>query len=368
MTGQKFILPDVETVSMSGRAASLLIGSGCPEAALLYIYILKNNGVLPSDSAEKLHLSEDKLRLAVTTLSRLGLIKTDIADTGSSVSARQPVYAASDSAADNVEEAPKNSAHNLGNVADESQNPVKNIDDVGIASRARPAPADVLPDYSIADIKREMANGAQFSMLVDEVQRALGKILSSDDLIKLFGIYDCLRLPPEVILQLVTFCIAENRRRYGDHRLPTMRYIEKAAYTWEKEGIFSLEQAEEYIKNLAARRESTAQFAAALQIRGRDLTATERKYIESWIGMGFEPEAAAIAFDRTVTQTGRLVWKYMDSIMKNWHGKGLHRAKDIEKNDLRTDATGKPAQKNSTAPTAADIERMRKTLEKIKKG
>ena len=41
---------------------------------------------------------------------------------------------------------------------------------------------------------RACENGAVFPTLVDEVQRALGRILSSEDLIKLFGIYDSLGL------------------------------------------------------------------------------------------------------------------------------------------------------------------------------
>lgn len=332
MTGNKVILPDMETISMSGRAASLLIGSGCPEAALVYIYILKNSGNIAPDAAAQLRISSDRFNNAMSTLALLGLIRTgDVQQASANMPQPQP----------------------------------------------RPAPADELPEYSIADIKCELENGAQFSMLTDEVQRALGKVLSSSDLIKLFGIYDALRLPPEVILQLVMFCIEENRRRHGEGKLPTMRYIEKVAYTWEREEIFSLEKAEEYIKNLTKKREIMSQFAMALQIKGRDLSDTERRYIESWIAMGFSSDAAAEAFDRTVTNTGgRFAWKYADTIMRNWNSKNLHSISEIEKHDPRIgqkpSAGSKPIKpptnKPSGGPTAADMERMRKALEKIKEG
>lgn len=327
MADQKFILPDTETVSMSGRAADLLIGCGCPEAALVYIYMLKTGGAVEQDTAAVLKISKERFNIAVSVLNRLGLVKCE-----NTVGDKYPVPA--------------------------EKKPL------------RPERADELPDYSIADIKREIENGAQFSMLVGEVQRALGRILSSDDLIKLFGIYDCLRLPPEVILQLVMYCIEENQRKYGGLKKPTMRYIEKVAYTWEREGIFSLEHAEAYIKNLAKQREMLTQFAQALQIRGRELTVTERRYITEWINMGFSPESAAVAYDRTVMQTGRLVWKYMDSILRNWHSRNIHTAADIEKNDPRTGQSAplKKLKQEAEAPTAADIERMRKTLEKIKEG
>jgi hypothetical protein len=61
-----------------------------------------------------------------------------------------------------------------------------------------------------------------------------------------------------------------------------------------------------------------------LQINGRALTQTEQKYIESWLDMGFGPDALEIAYDKTVVKTGRLQWKYMDSIVNSWHGKNLH--------------------------------------------
>lgn len=351
MTGKKLILPDAETVSMSSQAASLLIGCGCPEAALLYIYILKNKGTIAPDANTVLNLSENKLNFAISVLYRIGLIKSE---------STEHEAALNPNPTETIRPYGEQSSFNTPD-SDIRQTP---------AAVRRPVPADELPDYSIADIKREIANGAQFSMLVAEVQKALGKILSSDDLIKLFGIYDCLRLPPEVILQLVTFCIEENRLKYGEYKLPTMRYIEKAAYTWEREELFSLEKAEEYIKKLTVRREKTSRFCSVLQIRGRELTPTERKYIDSWINMGFESDAAAIAFDRTVTQTGKLAWKYMDSIMKNWHGKNLHKASEIEKQDSRSNQNifQTPKTNGSGAPTAADIDRMLKTLEKIKEG
>ena len=49
----------------------------------------------------------------------------------------------------------------------------------------------------------------------------------------------------------------------------------------------------------------------------------------------FGEEAVAIAYDRTVTSTGSLKWPYMNTILKNWHEKGLHSAQEIEEKDTR---------------------------------
>jgi DnaD/phage-associated family protein len=222
---------------------------------------------------------------------------------------------------------------------------------------------------------REKENSPEFELLIKEVQRALGKLLSSDDVIKLYGIYDYLGLPFEVILQLVTHCKEECTRRNGPGRIPTMKYIEKAAFTWEREGIFSLEAAEAYLKKLSERRNIYGEFAVAMGIRNRQLSATEQKYVDSWANLGFKPEAAAIAYDRTVMQTGKLSWSYMDKIMKSWHQKNLHTTQEIEAGDGRKAPTGQikvqrvqqnqSGNQNGTA-SAQELDRMRQALKRMR--
>lgn len=68
-----------------------------------------------------------------------------------------------------------------------------------------------LPRYSQEDVTRNLAEGG-FSPLVGEVQRRLGRVLSTEELKTLLAIYDYLRLPPEVISILITYCISKAPR------------------------------------------------------------------------------------------------------------------------------------------------------------
>lgn len=317
MADMRFVLPGPDTITISGQTVEKLIRACDGDAALLYLYVLRTDGGASlSQAAKILGKSESDIASSMTLLERLGLLRCD---------------------------------------------------DAAIP----PAVKEELPEYTAEDIKRELENGSVFYSLVQEVQKCLGKILSSDDLMKLFGLYDSLGLPPEVILHLVMHCIDENRRRYGGGRVPTMRYIEKAAYTWEREGIFSLEQAETYLKQLDSRRNAAGEVKKVLQIRDRELSQSERKYVDNWISQGFTPEAVELAYDKTVLKTGRLAWSYMDSIMNSWHGKGLHTADEIQKKDGRSSNTDKkPADKRgkpaAPAPSSADIDRMKKFLDKLR--
>lgn len=315
MADMRFVLPGADTITLSGQIIDKLIRSGDGTAALLYLYAVRTGGSFSVTQAAGIFArSETDIASSMALLNRLGLVTFD--------------------------EAPP------------------------------PARTEELPEYTVEDIKRELQNGSVFSTLVQEVQRSIGKILTSDDLMKLFGIYDSLGLPPEVILHLITYCIDEHRRRYGPGRVPTMRYIEKTAYTWEREGIMTLDAAEVYLKSLESKRSQTSDIKKVLQIKDRELSQSEQKYVSDWIAKGFSPEVIELAYDKTLLKTGRLAWSYMDSILGSWYQKGLFTPGDILTKDGKGErpASKRPAAEPARphAPSVSDVERMKKFLEKLR--
>ena len=76
--------------------------------------------------------------------------------------------------------------------------------------------------------------------------------------------------------------------------------------------------------------------------------------------MGFEEDALAIGYDRTVTNTGALKWSYMNKIMQSWHEKGLHSAAEIESGDPR-----RRPQQSAAQGKAIDMDELQSVLEKI---
>ena len=230
-----------------------------------------------------------------------------------------------------------------------------------------PLPAEELPQYTSEDIIRRSETDSGFRAVLNEAQRKLGRVLSTSDIKTLFGIYDFLALPPDVIFMLLTYCIDSFKAKYGSGRLPSMRSIEKEAYSWANKEILTLEQAEEYIKNAAERRSKLGEVKSALGITGRQLTSTEAKYVNSWLDMGFDCDTLAVAYDRTVTNTGALKWGYMNKIVTSWHEKGLHSIEDVEQNDTRPSAV-KPANRHSDKVTNDELERLRSIYKKVKNG
>ena len=316
MSDEKFVLPDNGSFTIKNSAADSLISRGDGNAALVYVYILRNNGQFSeTEAAKALNLSHTEILRVMGLLSQLGLVS-------------------------------------------------------GEFSKFTPPQAEEcgLPQYSISDIQAEIKSSSDFSLLIAEMQRRLGRIFSAADLTSLFGIYDYLELPPQVILLLLTHCVDECHEKYGSGRLPTMRRIEKTAFAWSRMGLKDLESAEEYLKNIELKKSASAEIKTVLQIQGRNLTASEQKYVNSWLEMGFSPASLEIAYDRTVSQTGKLAWPYMNSIVKSWHSKGLHTPEEIQAGDsrkLKRDYTpAVPIAESSYEPE--NLERMKKMLEKLK--
>lgn len=221
-------------------------------------------------------------------------------------------------------------------------------------------PADELPEYRAEDIVRRSNEDGAFCAVLKEAESVLGHRLSTPDLKKLFGIYDYLALPAEVIMELLHYCMYISAGEDGLGRLPSMRFIERQACDWANREILTLEQAEEYISRSKQRREAAHKVAESLGIRGRQLSPTEKKYIGAWLDMGFDLDVILLAFDRTVTHAGGLKWSYMNKILSNWKEKGLSSVAEIEEKDTRRPAAVRPGQGQTI-----DKEGLRQTLGKI---
>ncbi|MBR4057515.1 MAG: DnaD domain protein [Oscillospiraceae bacterium] len=202
------------------------------------------------------------------------------------------------------------------------------------SANALPQPEE-LPEYDLEAIAARGGEDAVFRSLINEAQWMLGHLLSASELRTLFGIYDHLGLPPEVILLLLNHCAEVHAARYGEGRRPTMRAVEREAFAWVNRELMTLELAEDYIRRQDIRERGVQQVRTALGLVGRALSPTEKRYIAEWLDMGYSPEAIELAYDRTVANTGALKWKYMDSIIRSWNAKGLLTVEEILQKDKR---------------------------------
>ncbi len=317
--GRKFAVSKCEGTYIPAAAADRLIASGDGGAALLYLYLLRRGAPDTATAAAALGKSEKDIERWCASLEKLELLCPE----------------------DGTPQAQS-------------------------SRRTEALPAEELPQYTTGDIAGRAREDGGFQAVVEEAQHALGRMLSGNDLRILFGIYDYLGLPPEVILLLINHCVTRTREKQGPGRMPSMRTIEKEAFTWSNREIITLDRAEEYLDELKSRGDRLAALRRSFGLHDREFTQTERSYAENWFDMGFSVDALAIAYDRTVMRTGKLSWPYMDSIVRNWHEKGLHTPDEIEAGDSAKRPSSKADKKDQAQDMHEDVEYLNRIFGELK--
>jgi len=297
-----------ESVTLSAQAVRRLLEKGDGDAALLYLALLRHHGtVQPRSLAGELRW--DRLRI----------------------------------------EAAERALRDVGLIAPENLPPLE--------------PAEEKPVYQRTDIIQRLEDSAEFRNLITEVERKLGKKLTTPDVGVLLGLNDYLGLPADVIYLLVCHCAERLQRKYGEGRRPTARQIEKEGYAWARMGIDTQQEAAEYLKKYAERQGAIPRYMRVLGLGDRLPVASEEKYLAAWQEMGFPPETVAIAYDKTVLKCHELKWPYCNGILKRWHEAGLHTPEEVEQGD-------RPAAKEKAEPQQGQAinEEMRKYAQALRRG
>lgn len=99
--------------------------------------------------------------------------------------------------------------------------------------------------------------------------------------------------------------------------LPYMRSI---ANTWVEKKITTMEQAKKYesVRNVIYK------ILKGFGLSGRNPVESDMTYVERWVNTyGMSEEMMLDAVRRTMTEKGKLDFKYCDGILRRWHEKGI---------------------------------------------
>ena len=286
-----------EQVTISQTDLRKLLSAANPDGALLYLYLQSGK---PLETAEKeLNMNGSRVCCAAAMLRQLGLLPEE-----------RPVH---------------------------------------VAPGERPA-------YTDEDVCNVMGYDPAFKGLYEEVQRLLGRSLNTEEIKILLGFVRYLGLDYDVISILVSYCKARAEKKGRKRRIGLLA-IEQEAYAWAEKGIDTIEEAAAFIQMQNLRESKIGKLKQILQIYGRNLTAAEERYANSWVDIGMEEEALAMAYERTCLNTGGLNWAYMNKILQRWHSQGLHTAEEIRTGDQKP-GTVANGQRQLDADEVAALRRM----------
>lgn len=161
----------------------------------------------------------------------------------------------------------------------------------------------------------EVQNNEALKEMLQIAQAVLGKTISTTDAKTLYWIYENLKMPTEVILMLLEYCVSINKR--------SMSYIEQTAIAWNERGINTMEQADAYLREQSQRSEKFNSLKRIFSINSRDFTSIEFDYLNKWSDKGMSEEMIALAYEYCILQINKLSFKYMDGIIEKWVKKGI---------------------------------------------
>lgn len=176
----------------------------------------------------------------------------------------------------------------------------------------------VKPNYTLDELKAFKSDEAT-SRLLFVAEQYLKKTLSANEIRTILFISDKLGFSEDLIDYLIQYCV--------DHGKKELRYIEKVAISWAKEGVSTPAQA----ATLSGKYDkSVYEIMKALGKNGTP-TKAEISYITRWTReYGFTIDIIFTACERTVLATDKHRFEYADKILNSWHKAGVHCRNDIQ--------------------------------------
>ena len=196
---------------------------------------------------------------------------------------------------------------------------------------------------SSSEIATRMDESPEIATLFRELQAKLGKTIGYDGQCTFLLLYDRFGLSAEVIFMLVDYCVSVKKTGYS--------YIEAVGKDWASQEIDTIEKAAEKISSLNSINSFWQKFIAATGINNPKPTTSQIKFLEMWViewKMSFD--LIILAYERMTENTGKLSFKYMNTILGDWHAKKYKTINDVEVAERnRTDAKNAKGGTNSEA-------------------
>lgn len=307
MDSQQLRLKDADVTVVDSGAVDRILASGCADAALLYLYVVRRGRQLSPESASKdLHLSGARFEIALDIIKKSGALC-----------------------------------------------PAEGSPGQGFQTGT---------EYTAAELSENRKNDSRFSELCSFFEVSLGRILRKSELSALYSAYTDIKLPAEVIMLMIKYLTSLPRRRLS------ARELEQEACRWADAGIFTYDAAERHLKKLSGRRAEISDILARLNIIGRSPSPSEEGFISSWLDMGMSAELIEHAYDKTVINTGALKWSYLNRILESWREKGVTEKNQIEKLDVPKRGLPLQAEKTASDLEHAQAEWVRRYASSKKRG
>lgn len=176
------------------------------------------------------------------------------------------------------------------------------------------------PDTAYLVKRREESDAIRY--LLQEAEATLGLLSPAMSSVLLASVDDY-GLPVEVVTMLLHYA-----KEIGK---TSTSYLDSVARDWAQSGIFTLEAAEEKLRELSEMRLAWGKVSAAAGLPKRSPSKKEEESAYRWVKeWGFPSEMIAAAYERCVDHTGKFSAAYINKVLERWHRLGLKNTAEVE--------------------------------------
>ncbi|WP_097027705.1 DnaD domain protein [Clostridium peptidivorans] len=178
--------------------------------------------------------------------------------------------------------------------------------------------------------------------MLQDIEKLLGRPLSSKEMTMYIGWIKDYAFLPEVILLLIQYCVSKGKT--------DCRYIETIAIAWYDANIKSIEDAQAFIKKHENKWTNMRKILAYLGIKDGEIMKPQEEMLTKWLyTYGFSMDIIHRACDICFQRINKADFKYIDGILNSWQRDGIKTLEDIDKKDNK-----KTIKKNSSYKVKMD--------------
>lgn len=150
---------------------------------------------------------------------------------------------------------------------------------------------------------RTVSEDRGYQKKVEFLEERFGKELTKNDYLEIFDMLENLKIPYDVLLAAVDYSVSKNVRKFS--------YIAKVALNWKELGLTTYESCEQFING----GDDVLKAVKKMLNIDRKLFDVEIKYITDWVKMGKTVKEIEEAIQKTVLNTGKASFPYINTIL-----------------------------------------------------
>lgn len=174
------------------------------------------------------------------------------------------------------------------------------------------------PRLTPKDVISMLRDNKELTFLVNEAQVILGRTISHAEQEMLINMVNYYGLKVEVIMMILEFYRSEKQRG----KSIGIAYVNAMAKNWSDEGISSIAEAEDKLRDIERSDRLWNEVVAITGIRHRRPTAKQREMVKGWFD-DFDITMITLAADMMKENTAEPSLAYVNSIIKKWKKNGI---------------------------------------------